>query len=86
MLKEKDIHSMAIFFCYIDSGGNIHSIKDNEILIAEDGYYGQEALKERDALNEARKLAIKFAKVKIDQEYDSKLELVKKKYRPKIWD
>ncbi len=73
-------------FCYIDSGGNIHSIKDNKILIAEDGFYGQAALEERDKLDAAREFDIKLAKVKINQEYKTNLQVVRKKSRPEKWD
>ena len=69
-------------YCYIDSGGNIHSIKDNEVLIAEEGFYGQDALAERDMLINERKHEIEDAKNRINEKYDIKFEELKKKYTP----
>ncbi len=79
--REKHIFNGSLI-CYIDSGGNIRSIEDNDVLIAKDGFYGQEALAERDRLNNEREQAINYAKKEINEEYDIKIEALKMKYTP----
>ena len=90
--KEKHIFNETLV-CFVTKNSEIHSIKDNGILIAKDGFFGQDALAKRDALNSERKKSIdeakreidkQFEKVKqrINEEFDIKLEKVKTDSEP----
>ena len=83
--KEKQIFNGNLI-CYVDKDGEIHSIKANGVVLAEDGFFGQEALAARDRLNSERKKAIKKAieevEKTINEEFDAKLLEVKQNSIP----
>ena len=68
--KEKHIFNGALI-CYIENDGDIHSIEDNGVVVAEDGFFGQEALDQRNELNEERRRIIRAEKSRIEQEKDT---------------
>lgn len=68
--KEKHIFNGALT-CYIEKDGDVHSIEDNGIVVAEDGFFGKEALGKRDDLNEERRRVIREEKSRIEKEKDT---------------
>ena len=85
--KEKHIFDGTLV-CFVNKDSEIHSIKDNGVLIAKDGFFGQDALAKRDVLNAERKKSIDEAKrqsdkkfkeirLQINEEFDTRIQKVK---------
>ena len=68
--RKKHIFSGALI-CYIEKDGHIHSIEDNGVVVAEDGFFGQNALDKRNELYEERRRMIKTEKSRIEKEKDA---------------
>lgn len=81
--KEKHIFNGTLI-CYIGRDKKIHSIEDNDVVIAEDGFFGQDALAKRDELNDERKKELKDAKEKMEAELEAKRRQINEKFDAKI--
>ena len=64
--KEKHIFDGTLI-CHVTKDGEIHSIDDNGVVVAEDGIYGQDALSKRDDLHEERRRRIDAEREKMKQ-------------------
>ena len=81
--KEKHIFDETLV-CFVTKNNEIHSIKDNGILIAKDGFFGQDALEKRDALNSERKKSIDEAKREIDKQFEEIKQRINEEFDTKI--
>ena len=81
--KEKHIFNGTLI-CFVDKNNEIHSIKDSDVPIAKDGFFGQDALAKRDMLNAKRRKSIDEAKRKIDKQFEEIKQRINKEFDSKI--
>ena len=81
--KEKHIFNETLI-CFVTKNSEIHSIKDDGILIAKDGFFGQDALAKRDALNSERQKSIDEAKHEIDKQFEKIKQRINEEFDTKI--
>ena len=81
--KEKHIFNGTLI-CFVNKNNEIHSIKDSGVLIAKDGFFGQDALAKRDMLNAERRKSIDEAKRKIDKQFEEIKQRINKEFDTKI--
>ena len=77
--KEKHIFNGTLV-CFVNKNNEIHSIEDNSVLIAKDGFFGQDALAKRDKLNAERRKSIDEAKRKIDEQLEEIKQRINEKF------
>ena len=81
--KEKHIFNGTLI-CFVNKNNEIHSIKDSGVLIAKDGFFGQDALAKRDMLNAERRRSIDEAKRKIDKQFEEIKQRINKEFDTEI--
>ena len=81
--KEKHIFDETLI-CFVTKNSEIHSIEDNGVLIAKDGFFGQDALEKRNALNSGRKKSIDEAKREIDRQFEETKQRIIEEFNAKI--
>ena len=68
--------------CYVNTDKSVHSISDKGTTIVEDGFYGKKTLEAREVLESERDTALKAAKLRINKEFDEKIEKLKRDSEP----
>ena len=81
--KEKHIFNGTLI-CFVNKNNEIHSIKDSGVLIAKDGFFGQDALAKRDMLNAEHRKSIDEAKRKIDKQFEEIKQRINKEFDTEI--
>ena len=79
--REKHIFN-EVLICQVNKNKEVHSISDDGVTIAEDGFYGKDALAKRDALNSERENALEDAKNRINKDFDRRLQKVRDDSEP----
>ena len=81
--KEKHTFNGNVI-CYIDRNKEVHSIEDDGVLIAEDGFFGQNALVKRNELNTARKKELRDAEQRMKAALKEEMRKINKKFDERI--